>query len=77
MENQNLESIKKQLIETINKKLEDKIIEQSNADLIIKLINRADSVKEAVSIAALCTTYKKTGFHFDKRLDKIVNNGAD
>ena len=75
MENQNLESIKKQLIETINKKLEDKIIEQSNADLIIKLINNADTVKEAVDIAALGTTYKKTGFHFDKRLDKIVNNG--
>lgn len=75
MENQNLESIKKQLIETINKKLEDKIIEQSNADLIIKLINSADTVKEAVDIAALGTTYKKTGFHFDKRLDKIVNNG--
>ena len=75
MENHNLESIKKQLIETINKKLEDKIIEQSNADLIVKLINRADTVKEAVDIAALGTTYKKTGFHFDKRLDKIVNNG--
>ena len=75
MENQNLESIKKQLIETINKKVEDKIIEKSNADLIIKLINNADTVKEAVDIAALGTTYKKTGFHFDKRLDKIVNNG--
>ena len=75
MENQNLESVKEQLIETINKKLEDKIIEQSNANLIIKLINRADTVKEAVDIAALGTTYKKTGFHFDKRLDKIVNNG--
>lgn len=75
MENQNLESVKKQLIETINKKLEDKIIEQSNADLIVKLINRAETVKEAVNIAALGTTYKKTGFHFDKRLDKIVNNG--
>lgn len=75
MENQNLESVKKQLIETINKKLEDKIIEQSNADLIVKLINRADTVKEAVNIAALGTTYKQTGFHFDKRLDKIVNNG--
>ena len=75
MENQNLESVKKQLIETINKKLEDKIIEQSNADLIVKLINRAETVKEAVDIAALGTTYKKTGFHFDKRLDKIVNNG--
>ena len=75
MKNQNLESIKKQLVETINKKLEDKIIEKSNADLIVKLINRADTVKEAVDIAALGTTYKRTGFHFDKRLDKIVNNG--
>lgn len=75
MENQNLEFIKKQLIENINKKLEDKIIEQSNADLIIKLVNNAETVKEAVDIAALGTTYKKTGFHFDKRLDKIVNNG--
>ena len=74
MENKNLESIKSQLIENICKKLEDKIIEESNANLIIKLINHAENIKEAVDIASLGTTYKRTGFHFDKRLDRIVNS---
>lgn len=73
MEDKNLKSIKEQLITTIDKKLEDRILEESNATLIKKLINYAEDIKEAVFIAALGTTYNITGFQFDKRLDKVEN----
>lgn len=61
------------LIDDINKRVSDKILEQSNADLLIKLIKNADSLDEAINIASLGTTYKKTGLHFDKRLEKLSN----
>lgn len=64
---------KEDLIAEIKRRVEDKIIEKSNADLIIKLINNSDSLSEAISIAQLGTTYKRTGFHFDKRLEKMDN----
>lgn len=64
-----LENSKQGLIAEIDRRVNDKIIEKSNADLIKKLINNADTLTEAISIAELGTTYKKTGFHFDKRLD--------
>lgn len=64
---------KEDLIAEIQKRVEDKIIEKSNADLIIKLIQNADSLSEAIAIAQLGTTYKRTGFHFDKRLEKMDN----
>lgn len=70
----NLEEYKKELIGDINQRITDKILEQANADLLIKLINNADSQTEATNIAALGTTYKRTGFHFDKRLEKISND---
>ena len=62
---------KEDLIAEIKKRVEDKIIEKSNAGLIIKLINSADSLSEAIAIAQLGTTYKRTGFHFDKRLEEM------
>lgn len=58
------------LIAEIKKRVSDKILEQSNADLLIKLIKNADSLDEAINIAALGTTYKRTGLHFDKRLEE-------
>ncbi len=64
---------KEDLIAEIERRVEDKIIEKSNADLIIKLINNSDSLSEAIAIAQLGTTYKRTGFHFDKRLEKMDN----
>lgn len=64
---------KKDIIAEINTRVDDKVLERSNADLLIKLIRNADSDDEAVQIAALGTTYKRTGMHFDKRLDKPDN----
>jgi len=67
----NLEKSKQELIAEIDKRLDDKIIERTNADLLKKLINNADTLNEALAIATLGTTYKRTGFHFDKRIEKM------
>lgn len=74
MENKNFEKIKEELIAEIERRKEDKIIEPTNAELIEKLINASDNINEAISIAELGTTYKRTGIHFDKRLEKLTNN---
>ncbi|MBO4875894.1 MAG: site-specific DNA-methyltransferase [Bacteroidales bacterium] len=66
-----MNATKESLIAEIEKRVSDKILEQSNADLLIKLIKNADSLDEAINIAALGTTYKRTGLHFDKRLEKM------
>ena len=70
----NMNEIKQSLIEEINKRVQDKILEPSNASLLIKLINNAESKDEAINIAALGTTYKRTELHFDKRLEKMTDD---
>lgn len=61
---------KQSLIDEINKRIQDRILEPTNAELLIKLINNADSLDEAISIATLGTVYKKTGLHFAPKLEK-------
>ncbi len=68
-----MNTTKQELIEKIESRVADKALERSNADLLIKLINNADSIDEAISIAALGTMYKRTGLHFDPRLEKMSN----
>ena len=65
-----MDSTRQSLIDEIKKRVQDRILERTNADLLIKLITNADSLDEAINIAALGTTYKRTGLHFDKRLEK-------
>lgn len=65
-----LNETKSNLIAEINQRVEDKILEPSNAAVLTKLIEKAETSEEASIIAALGTTYKRTGFHFDKRLEK-------
>lgn len=69
-----MDATKQSLIAEIEKRVSDKIIEQTNADLLIKLINNADTLDEAINIAALGTTYRRTGLHFDKRLEKMSDS---
>lgn len=69
----NLEEIKQDLVSEIQERVEDRIMEQSNADLLIKLINNSESVSEAISIAELGTSYQRTGFHFDVKMEKFGN----
>ena len=66
-----LEELKASLIAEVDKRMADKIIEHTNAELLVKLINNAESETEALAIAELGTTYRRTGFHFDKRLEKM------
>ena len=61
---------KQEILSDLTKRVNDKILEQSNFDLLKKLIENADTLDEAIKIAELGTTYKRTGFHFDKRLEK-------
>ncbi|MBO4933724.1 MAG: site-specific DNA-methyltransferase [Clostridia bacterium] len=60
---------KLELLNELDRRVEDGIIEKSNADLLKKLIQNAETLTEAIAIAELGTTYKRTGFHFDKRLE--------
>ena len=62
---------KEDLISEIERRVDDKILERTNADLIIKLINNSDNLSEAIAIAQMGTKYKRTGFHFDSRFEKI------
>lgn len=66
-----LKKVKDDLIAELDKRIVDKIIENTNADLLKKLIEQAETINEAIMIAELGTTYKRTGFHFDKRLEKM------
>lgn len=65
--------IKEQLIAEMRQRVADKILERTKADLLIKLITNADDDNEALSIAAMGTTYKRTGLHFDYRNEKMSN----
>ena len=73
MTDNNITATRENLIAEIERRVEDKILERTNADLLVKLINNADSISEAISIAQLGTTYKRTGLHYDKRIEKFGN----
>lgn len=64
-----LEESREQLIVDIDRRLEDKIIEPRNAEILKRLIENAETLDDAQAIATLGTTWKRTGFHFDKRLE--------
>ena len=68
-----LSDIRKSLLKELQERVEDNILEPSNAELLSKLIIKAESDDEALAIAALGTTYKRTGFHWDKRLEKLTD----
>lgn len=65
---------KEDLLEGLQRRVADHILEPANAALLKKLILNADDPNEAMNIAALGTTYKRTGFIFDKRLEKSDND---
>ncbi|GHV12746.1 hypothetical protein AGMMS49938_05920 [Fibrobacterales bacterium] len=65
-----IQKLKEEILTDLDRRVADKILETSNAELLKKLISKADSLTDAIQIAELGTTYKRTGLHFDKRLDK-------
>ena len=69
-----LEDLKQDLISDLKSRVEERILEPENLALLSKLINQAETTKEAIEIAKLGTSYKRTGFHFDKKIEKLGNN---
>lgn len=69
-----MSTIKEDLIAELERRVEDKIMEPTNAALLKKLITNADNDDEAMCIAELGTTYKRTGLHFDRRLEKMTSD---
>lgn len=69
-----MNKFKKDLIAQLDKRVADKILEPTNAELLKKLIANASSDNEAMMIAELGTTYKRTGLHFDPRLEKMTED---
>ena len=70
----NLAQVKSNILAELKMRVEDRILEPNNYEVLCKLISKADSISEAQAIAALGTTYKKTGFHFDARLENLSND---
>ena len=70
---QELSQLKQEMIAEIEQRLQNKVLERSNAELLQKLITQADSDDEAIKIMSLGTTYKKSGLHYEKRLEKMDN----
>lgn len=66
-----LEETKETLIKELEDKKEKRILEETNVELLKKLINNAENITEALDIAGMGTIYKKTGLHFDRRLERI------
>lgn len=69
-----LEMKKKEFIDELNQRVEDKILNKANAEFLAKLISKADSLEEVQAIMAMGTTYKRTGFHFDFRKEPACSN---
>ena len=68
-----LSQLKQDMLSEIRQRVDDKVLERSNAELLEKLIVQADSDDEAIKIMSLGTTYKKSGLHYEKRLEKMDN----
>lgn len=65
-----LDGLKQEQIAKIKQRQEDKILEKENAEFLIKLIENAESKEDVLKLSALGMSLKRTGFHFDVRLEK-------
>ena len=62
------ETVKK-LVLDLEKRVEAHILEPNNLEFLKKLLAKAESEDEAISICKLGTTYYRTGLIFDKKLE--------
>lgn len=69
-----MSNIKEELIANLDQRVADEILLPKNAELLKKLIASAETDNEAIMIAQLGTIYKKTGLHFDPRLEKMTDD---
>jgi adenine-specific DNA-methyltransferase len=68
------ESSKQNIVEDLRNKVELGILEEENFKLLEKLVNNAENITEALQIAQMGISYKKTGLYYQTKLDKI-NDG--
>ncbi|WP_297195417.1 site-specific DNA-methyltransferase [uncultured Campylobacter sp.] len=68
-----LKERKQEIKDKINAYYEDGILEKENAYFLLKLLDKCESVDEVLKLSALGMNLKRTGFHFDKRLEKMDN----
>ena len=57
--NLSLDELKSSILEDLKSRVDDKILEQANFDLLSKLIKNVENKEEAIVIAELGTTYKR------------------
>ncbi len=69
-----MSTMKEKLCSELDRRVSDNILELTNAELLKKLIANADNDNEAMMIAEMGTTYKRTGLHFDTRLEKMTDD---
>ena len=61
---------KQGLIDSLNYRVEEKIIEKTNAELLAKIIINAETDDEADKIFQLGNMWKRTGLYYDVRLEE-------
>ena len=69
-----MSTLKDQLLAEIDRRVADKILEPTNAQLLRKLIGNAENDDEATMIAQLGSTYNRTGLYYDKRLERMTDS---
>lgn len=69
-----MSTLKDQLLAEIDRRVADKILEPTNAQLLRKLIGNAENDNEATMIAQLGSTYKPTGLYYEKRLERMTDS---
>lgn len=72
-EENNLPIVKCSIIEEINRRFEDHAIEETNASLIKRLVQNAESINDALMIWNLGTRFSKTGIQFDRDFEKVLD----
>lgn len=69
-ENLSLEELKQEQIAKIEHRNQNGILEKENANFLIKLIKEAQNKSDVLKLSSLGMALKRTGFHFDVRLEK-------
>lgn len=72
-EENNLSEVRTSIIEEINRRFEDHSIEETNATLIKRLVQKAENINEALMIWNLGTRFSKTGIQFDRDFEKVLD----
>lgn len=72
-EDNNLSKVKSLIIEEINRRYEDHSIEETNAALIKRLVQKSETINDALMIWNLGTRFSKTGIQFDRDFEKVLD----